>query len=339
MSARKGVVGFGKQSALGTPLAAPTFTVPIMGGGMRPVRPRDDLSITAATNARRGQHIKSAYGEGTVRMLAHTEAIGLLFYEAMGAQTVSGAGPFIHTFTMADALPALPLTVWSMVEDDWYRFTDTYVRRLMISGAATENCVVEVDFVSLDYDRVAAPTYTEVAPQPRYKFIGSTIQLEADNDTPTTISNIRSIEFEIDRVAELIYSTGLNPAFVVPERQVNLRAETIFRDAATDQGWDFLTGSSLGSIAATGGPTQDLLSGSAKATFGRHPIDATKTLIIATGSAVDSPVANWDYDVERPEADPGGGPVTIPIEGILRYPDTGTSELTVELKNDTALVY
>lgn len=338
MSARKSLIGFAKQSALGTPAAAPTFTVPRMGGGLKPQRPRSDLGVTSQASSRRGQYVESAYGEGTVRVLAHAEALGLWLYEAMGAQQASGTAPTTHTFTMADALPT-PMTVWDMVEDDWYKFTDTYVRRLMLSGAATENCVVELELVSLDFDRVAAPTFTEDPVEPRFKFIGSTISLEANADTPVAVNNVRSVELDINRVAELIYSTGLNPSFVVPEREIDLSVETIFRDPSTDQGWDFLTGSALGQVVATGAPVQDLLSGSAKAVFGRHPEQAGRSLTFVTGSSIGSPVANWDYSVERPEGDPGGGPIIIPIEGMVRYPDTGTSEITVELKNDTAGTY
>jgi hypothetical protein len=75
--------------------------------------------------------------------------------------------------------------------------------------------------------------------------------------------------------------------------------------------------------------TQELLSGSWEATFGKHPGSYAGSLLIASNGA------NWQYGVERPDSDPGGGPLEMDIAGPVIAPTGGGTEFTATLVNTT----
>lgn len=334
-SRRIGVFGFGKQAAKGTPLAAPTYTVGKSGGAMRAVPDIADLPLTGDSAARRGRYKQRERGEGTVTLMVNPDAVGLLFYEACGSQThAGGSAPYTKTFPIVDNVPqANPMTVWDMVGNDWWRFTDTYISRLRLAGTSGENLVVELTLVSLNAEAVAAPTYTLLDEEPRHKYIGGTTKLEADSDTPTEMDNVESVELVIDRALELRYGASLTPAFVIPDRNVDFSAGLLFDDSGNNQGWDFVRQSALGTTG-TGAVSQDMASGgSFEVRFGRHPEDATRYLEIA------STEDNWEYIAERPEADPGGGPIEFDVAGPVNRPAAGGSEVVITLLNDVAAAY
>ena len=333
-SRRIGVTAFGKQTAKGTPLAAPTYALGRSGGVIKPEFDIADLPLTGDSAARRGRYKQRGRGAGTVTLIAHPDALGLLLYEVCGAQAASGVGPTLHTFTLADTIPeANPLTIWDMVGNDWWRFSDFYVGRIAIRGTSGENIIVEVSGVSLNAEAVAAPTFSLLDTEPRYKYIGSTVKLEADNATPVTVENVENVELVIDRSLELRYGAKLTPAFVIPDRNVDFSAGVVMDSSGNNQGWDYLHQAALGTTGL-GAISQALASGgSFEVTFGRHPVDATRYLKIASNGA------NWEYDVDRPEPDPGGGPIEFDVAGIARRPAAGGTEVTITLANDVAGTY
>lgn len=335
LSKRIGVLGFAKQSTKGTPAAAPTYTLGVSGGSMKPEFDIADLPITGDTASRRGRYKQRGRGAGTVTLIAHPDALGLLLFMAAGSQTHSGvSAPYTKTFPIVDTIPdATPMTVWSMVGNDWWRFTDCYVSKLTIAGQSGENIVVVVDLVSLNAEAVAAPTYTLLDVDPRLKYIGSVAKLEANSATPQTMTNIDSFEFVIDRSPELRYGASLTPTFVIPDRNVDFSAGVLFETSGAGQGWDFLHQAALGTTG-TGAVSQNMADGgSFDIKTGRHPEDATRYLQIA------STEDNWEYTVDRPEPDPAGGPIEFDIVGIVTRPAAGGSETVITLKNDVAALY
>lgn len=333
-SRRKGVLAFGKQTAKGTLLADPTYAVGKVSGGVGPSRDIADLPLTGSSAARRGRYVQRGRGGGTVTILAHPDALGLLLYEVCGSQAISGAGPYTHTFTLADDIPqGNPLTVWDMVGDDWWRLGDCYVDGLTIRGTSGENVLVELSLMSLQVARVAAPTYTLIEAEPRHKYIGSAVLLEADNATPVAVDNAESVELAITRAAELRYGARLAPSFVIPDRNVDFSTSIVVDTSGTNQGWDFLAAAHLGEVAATGDIDQGIGSGSFQVTFGRHPIDAARFLRIASNGA------NWEFGADRPQSDPNGGPVEMDVAGIVKRPAGGGTEVTITLVNDVAATY
>lgn len=332
-SSRAGLVAFAKQASVGTPAAAPTYAVPVIESGLAPTKETEQLSLTGPTLSRRGLYVVRAGGGGDIQILAHPAPIGLLMYEVMGAQAITGAGPFDHAFTFSDALP-LPLTVWKNLGDYWWRFQDCYVGKLTIRGAAGENLVLVPEFVARSLPaRVAAPAYTLEAEEPRFKYIGSETKLEADNATPVVVDNQEAFELVIDRVPLLRYGTSLGPNRIAwTARDVDYSATVIQDTDGANQGWDYLVAAYLGSVAATGFVAQGLARGSFAIKSGRHPNDAARYLQVVSNGAI------WEYMVEDPQPDPAGEPIELEVAGPLKAPASG-SEITINVLNEVAAVY
>jgi hypothetical protein len=190
-----------------------------------------------------------------------------------------------------------------------------------------------VALTSLQAEAVAAPVYDLLPSEPRYKFIGSTVLLEADSAVPIEVDNAQSIEVSINRNFEIRYGARLTPSYVIPDRNVDFSAGVLFDDSGNNQGWDYLHQAALGTTG-TGAITQDIAGGgSFEVTFGRHPDDPTRFLRVASNGA------NWEFDVERPAPDPAGGPIEFDVAGIARRPDAGGSEIAITLVNDHAGAY
>jgi hypothetical protein len=336
VSSRKGLFVWGKQTAFGTPLSRTTGAKQasnIVSGGLKPVRDRSDLSLTSASQARRGQFIQRVRAEGTVTVLATADQVAFWLYSAMGAISTSGAGPnYTHTLTMADNLP-FGSTVWSLVADDWWEFSDVVVQTLTIRGESGENIVLEMALLGMGIPRhlgTNAPSPYTVAPDdPRFKYLDSVVKMEADSDTPTVMDNVENVEFVIDRSTELRYGSHINPRQFIPSRDVDFSAGITYEPGM--QGWDFLSGSQLGSVAATGDASQNLIKGSFDVTFGKHPSSYAGSMRIYSNGQ------NWEYMTERPDADPAANPIEMDLAGPVISPDGGVStEVTAVVVNQTA---
>jgi hypothetical protein len=333
-SARKGILGFAKQTAVGTPAANPAYTVPIMSSGLSPNRETEQLPETGVTLGRGGLAVIRAAGGGPVNMIARPASAGLLIYEVMGAQAITGAGPFDHAFTFSDVFP-LPLTVWQRLGADyWWRYADCFVGQLTIRGASGGRIEVEPEFVMLgEAERVAAPSFTMEGREPYFKYIGSITKLEADNATPVVVDNVEAFELVINRAPILRHHADLGASKIMPSARDADFSATVTQDSdGNNQGWDYLAAAYLGSVAATGPVTQAIARGSFEVTSGRHPADATRFLKLASNGAI------WEYGVENPQPDPGGEPVTLEVVGPLKEPAAG-SEVTINVLNEVAAVY
>ena len=382
-SRRKGVIGFAIQTGLGsanyvTDSNTHKYVTNYVSGGIAPVRDRTDLALTSSTQGRRGQYVQRARGEGTVTIQANPNLLGMLLYQVCGAQSTATR---THTFVVSDQLPPRaaspnntgPLTVWSQVVDDWWKFGDCYISRMTIRGVSGDNILVELGLMSYGAQRLGTapasdPSATGVSPlpldtEPRFKYIGSTVKLGATADVPLTITNAESCEFSIDRAMELRYGSNLNPSGNIPVRNVDFSAMFTYDDTASgsnNPGWQYLAASQLGLTGAatgmtgagflnsassmTGATTQNLWRGSFDVTYGLHdPSPATGNVLSLeiASTSFGSSRGNWEYAVERPEADPGGGALEMTAAGpVLPYLPGATealkSEVTITLKNDVS---
>lgn len=335
-SRRRGLVAFGKQTAVGVPNTSPAWTVPITGGGIGIVREDDVIPVTALVSGRMGRYVQRARLEGSVRMLAHPKLLGFLLKHAMGAISTTGTGPYTHTFTMAEEYPSPGFTFYSLVGDDWLQAYDCFITSLSIRGESGGNVEVEVALgAKAAAVGVPAPTYTVTNVEPRFKFLGSTIKVDADSGSPQAVDNVEAFEVTIARDPDIRYGASLMPRVVAPDRLVDASA-TIAYDS-DEQGWDFYRVAISGSTATPAAASQDMREGSFEITFGVHPSSANEMLRVASGTgATGAGMRNWSYSVTRPEADPAGGAITMDVAGPLLTDGSGTTELTVQLTNDAA---
>lgn len=352
------------QAAAGTAETTTTggYGMPIIDGNISPNKEYGDLPRQGSSMLRLGRYAQRATVGGTVTLLAHPEALGLLLYNALGTelavQTVGGAT--VHTFIMNDAWPG-QMTVWARLssgaDEDTWRFRDACISRLQIQGTSGENLQVEVEFVAKHYTKLSAGLpagYTLEDEDPRFKYIGTTARLDSDSAVPVIMSNAESITFEVARDPEVRYGSQLTPSVYAPDRMVNFSANVMYDTGAggsgatafDKQGWAFIEDAYL--AALDGDPDQSTPTGSFDVTFGRHPLDAARYLRVVSGGGpvgvsnlptVVTPQQNWHYETTRPAA--SGSPTLIgyDLNGVAARPAAGPSEATVVLANDRATLY
>lgn len=334
------------------------YGMPIIDGGLSPNKEFGDLPRQGSTMTRLGRFAQRATIQGTVTLMAHPEALGLLLYNVMGAElavAVSGTKTK-HTFVMADSWPG-PLTVWerraSGSDGDTWRFRDAQVARISIMGTSGENVMVECDFIAKHYTKPSAAMpsgYLLEDASPRFKYIGSVIKLDSDSAVPTIMDNTESVTFEVNRDPEVRYGPSLTPTVFAPDRQVNFNATVSYDTGAGGagatafdrRGWDFIEDAYL--TALDGDPDQSTPTGSFDVKFGRHPADADGYLEILSGGGAALPATpavqqNWEYETTRPAASGTPALLTYDLNGILSAPAAGTTEATVILANDIAALY
>jgi len=337
------------------------YAMPIMSGMLGPTKEWGDLPRQGNTLTRQGRYAQRASVGGTVTVMAHPEALGLLFYLAMGTElAVQGAGaPYAHTFVMADSWPA-PATVWASLasgdDADVWRFRDAYISRLRIVGESGGNLAVDMDWIAKHYTKPAAgaagfPTdYDDPAvlmgADPRFKFIESVVKLDSDSDTPLEMDNVESVSFEIDRNPEIRYGPSLTPKTLAADRMVNFNADVMYSTGSGGgydrQGWNFLEDAYLSALNED--PDQSTPAGSFDSTFGIHPADADVGLRIVSGGGDSlpntvNPQANWEFETARPDAAETPTLVNYSLNGICRVPAEGTTEATVIVSNERATLY
>lgn len=341
-SRRFGRVGFIVQTVDGTPETAPLFTAPIIGGGLKPMKESDDLPRIGNNLSRLGKFTTGAMGGGTVQMLCHPELVGLLLAQAMGEETYSGG---IHEFRVTDDTP-FPMTMWSSVGSitelgQTWRFTDAFINRLRFNGTSRQNIEVEIDVTSFSYTplstmpAVSGSGSSAEDDEPRFKYIGSNIQLSPD-DSAMEDYKPESVMFEIDRAPEYRYGPSLTPVMRVPDRLINFDAGWVYNSAIG--GWGFLMDMYTGSLTGTE-PDQGQPDGQFSARFGRHPHDVSKYM------QIDSNGQNWQYAIERPDAEAQPGILELQATGIVTAPDATKGgdgqddEVIVTLVNDYVGTY
>lgn len=335
ISRKKGLLAFGKQSGAGVANTSPAWCVPIVSGGVGIVRESEEVQVTSSNTGHRERAIKNAHLEGEITILAHQELLPLLFYHAMGELDTTGGGdPYTHVATMADSIPTVGMTVYSLVGDSWEKYIDTHIQRMVVRGASGEQVTVALTLQSGSITSdAAAPTYSVDDIVPRYKYIGSVLKAKAVGASPTAMTNVDSFEVTIDRNFEVIYGTCLTPSLMVPERIVEASMGLRYDDA--QQGWDFYLNSISGDTSSPATPSQDVALGSFDVTYGRHPESVTHSFQIQSGDG-STGADCWDYDVTRPTADPAGGSLAMDVAGRCVTDASGTEELTVTIINATA---
>lgn len=142
-------LGIAKQTAKGTPQPVSAYKLKLTGGDVAPVR---DIFMLAETDSSRQQGKSIVVGErieGAPSFYIRPDDFGLLAYLLLGANADSGAGPYVHTATIANTLPYCTImkAVQSTVLVDQYQ--DCRVTGMKISGAAGQPLSCQVDLHGL----------------------------------------------------------------------------------------------------------------------------------------------------------------------------------------------
>lgn len=310
-------LGFAVQSAFGTPAAAPTHVVGVTSGKVYGVELEEaDLDTTWNNRIQAGVDRISAVPTIDTEIIGMPNSIGTLLYGVLGAVATTGTGPYIHTFTMASALPYL--TVWSHFGDTDSAMTqDVKIDELEISFEKSGATKVKLKMLGASIDfSVAFPTpgvgVPEVVSQGVLKGFGGTF--EVDGSTARAISGSIKIANGVETVIPAYSITPVDTAEKNLQVEINLTVVpedlTFYRKV--------ITGTTSGSTVSA-----SPLYGTVELEF--HGTDTNDSIL-----NLSAPTVNWTAEV--PDADAAGGPTELSIVGKVLEPGSG-SPFTAVLTN------
>lgn len=315
------ISGIAKQSAKGTLAANPTFAHGLTGGTPISVEPSHSaLEVTTGKRAASNVIRENVVNGASIEAPAYMKALGLYLLGAIGTDTVTGSGPYVHTYATGD-LPHLSV---------FAKGIDTTVQ-------AVRDC--KVDELSLKWE---GSTPVELSA----KFAGTVFSYPSGFTAGTDESGSESFlvpvggSFQVDVIGstlasarvvggELTIKNNVSPV----EPSASIEADDVFEGIQEhelkltiipDNLADFrkvITGSASGSAVSATAPT-----GSVSLTFKEN--NGTGSLTV-TGSKV-------AFMTAFPDADPKGGAVEIELAGIAVMPAGGTSPLVYALTNSQA---
>lgn len=150
-SSEKNYLGFGKQASKGTSVA-PTVFLPYMGAvdlghGQAGSEIREAGSGLYVTRTLKERHDPAGSSNAAWRPSALAELCAWF----LGADSVSGVGPYTHAMTPAEAI------TWVSVEqnlgDEFIeRFADGIIKRFTISGEDARDLMVALEWIALDQE-------------------------------------------------------------------------------------------------------------------------------------------------------------------------------------------
>ena len=198
--------GFGEESNWSTGVAR-TNWLPLVGWSLQREREpveRDHLGfLDARAPVRRDSYIAKDYSSGPVEtVVGYNDSTALLLKHIMGAVATSGAGPFLHEYTMAGMLPAgvEGLTIEGLrgsgVNAQAEVFTGCLVQRATFSIEVEKNFKVRTEFIAYDSGGAVAagtPTYNVTAECVNYNHFG-------DFTWDGQSRKLVSMEFVVDRM-------------------------------------------------------------------------------------------------------------------------------------------
>lgn len=309
-------VGVAKQTAKGSAAADPTFAHGVTDGTVLSVDITQDADERTSGSLGFSDVVRTAAIPGAAFTgRAHPKTTGLYLYGALGAKSVTGAGPYTHVFTPADTLPYLTLFgkydgLITTVED--YKvdtlsvsFSENNPVELAIEGMGT---TLTFDSFTVGTDETAA-TYFSAA--------SGTFKLDTDSGTAVT-ARISAGEISIANALSAVVLSG----DITPDDMFNSQREvTCSFDIIPDNLNDWrtiVTGTSSGSSIS-----QTALYGSFEIAF----TEGTNSLTLAATRVA--------FLCEFPDADPAGGPVTLTLAGTVLKP-SGGNQITATLINAQA---
>lgn len=315
------VAGIAKQTAKGSIAANPTFAHGVGGGVVGGIEITQERSpLTSGTRSTPYlERNESAGGAGSYPFRAHPKSIGLYLFGALGAKSVSGAGPYEHIFTDSTSLPYLTL-FGKYGGSIIHAIQDCRVDELSFSW--DEAGTVTVDAVLMGTIPNFSATFTagtDDTNQPYFQAAGGTYKLDTDSATPVT-ARVKGGKITIRNQTGPVRLS----ASIIPNEQYEGNVEidwelTIVPDTTLAEWREIVTGSAAGATIS-----EVPVTGSADVEFvlGAHSLQFVSTRV--------------GFNTTFPEADPAGGAAELVLAGPAVTPLAGGATLTATLTNDQA---
>lgn len=309
-------VSFAKQSAKGSAAANGVYQIGVVSGQVVGAEVDEaELPVTWSTRTPEAWDRVAVVPGMEFTVVALPKSIGLLIYAACGAIADSGSGNYTHTITSGAALPYL--TLFATFGGEFYEISDAMIDTLELSWDRTGALQAKVKFVGCDLTfpvSADTPTGTERPKDGLLKGTGGTFTI----DGVAAIVSKGSITIS-NNVQPVQGSAAVEPADVFPGEQTVSISLTVI-PASTTLWRKAITGTTSGTT-----PGSVVAVGAMEAKF-----------ILDTNNSVDVTIANMRFACPYPDADPGGGPAEIALEGNAYVKADGTTPYTIVVKNTVA---
>lgn len=337
-SGRSAVIGFGRQTAKGTALTVPKYEIAMAGGLITPMRTTENMPWTTDTQDIPGAFVSLVGGvaDFSIPLLPKSCVVPLL--GVLGTKTTTGAGPFSHALTPADALSWQ--TVFYDQPDDpaetnknYLTMADTKFGNAQLNWAPGQPLSLDLTGNGVTLTRAAtkwgAATVVE-AVDPFFTYIGANMKFESSTTPATTqIRNIRGGNITINRNLDAIQTDAAGYQEIYEQtREIGVTLDNVV----------FLNNDAINTTffgSASGTSTSGaVVYGSCDFTFALS--DGTATTVAKLQVAL--PRVLWTVD-RVPAADPSGATLAYTVTGRAVKPTSGATITVTVLNADTGANY
>lgn len=314
-------VGYGIQTAKGTPLTNPAFAHGVIGGTAHDVDlAQDRAGITSGTRVSPQVDRTGSVHKFDFTCRAHSKSVGALLYLAFGGKSVTGAGPYTHTISPNNVLPYG--TFFMDLGGELRSLQDCIVDSLELTW--DESGIVVVSVSGMGTLAGYAPTFTATTDDSYSTYMvsnsGTAANLKFAASGAAAQAAIKAGSIKITNNADAVMlSYSVVPDEIFWGRQDYEVAATIVPPSNLNDWRTIMTGSAGGTA-----DSQSAVYGGLDVKF----VNGSDSLQLAATRVA--------YAVGYPQADPNGGPVELEFAGIPVLTAAGAAALTATLINSQA---
>ena len=317
-----GIIGVSKQASKGTISANPTFAHGLFGGTTFSVDAQQDmLDITASKRVSYNVFRKAVVNGSDFKAPGYLKSVGLWLLGALGADTVTGSGPYLHTYSTGD-LPYLSVFTKGL-DTTFEGVRDCKVDQFGLSWKGSDPLEASGKLLGtvMSYPSTFTITTDETGSDSFLVPVGGTFQYDLDG---STLASARVVAGDLtvnNNVASIEPSAAVEADDVYEARQDHGVKLTIVPDTLADFR-NAVTGTPAGTAAALV-PTV----GSFSLVF-KENNGGPGTLTVTA--------AKCAFTCVFPDADPKGGAIEVELVGIPVMPVGGTAPIVYALSNTQA---
>ena len=308
-------VALSKQTALASPAASGTYQTGVNGGAVGTVEiDESDIGTTWASAISEGFDRGAMTPGGNFELPAMRKSLGLLLLGALGSDTVTGSGPYTHTYRPTSVIPYL--TLFARRDTEFYKISDARVKDLEFSWEGTKALMAKVSLVGCAYSFLASAYAAVNDERPKdgvQKGCGGTFTVDG------AAAIIKSGSVKIETGAEAVHGSSSPLPADVSTAMTTITGsltivpndQTLFRKV--------VTGTTSGTAVQCRPVTGALVC---------SWTDGTNTLAFNGLNVV--------FMTSFPDAKAAGGPVEVSLEFTAVVPTGGGDAATFVLVNDVA---
>jgi hypothetical protein len=285
--------------------------MPVLGGRPKAVQTTSRVEVTDAASIV-GDSYKNpdVHWETDVTVPAFAAALGRLLQSLWPTDTITGAGPFTHTFSALGATAP-----WIAMYDDFTNATKESIYEAGQCAGMTFTCTeaggpLQVGFRAVGKrptDAAYSVTNAETLANGYFQAVGAVMQFDENSTTAVTHTNIQQLSVNVDKpVTPLATVNGASIANLGITRLTP--SLTIYWE-----NWEAYKNTFFGTIAGTA-PLATFESGKVIFNF-VHTTQPTWSFSLTMDKV-------W-LRVTPPEPSPAGDPLTLAIEGDILKPASG----------------